>query len=1379
MAETASVRVYVRMRPYNSRENDIGLGGEKGFLQFQGTESLQLGGHQHTFDRIYKMTSTQEEIYDTCAKETVDDLMVGYNGTLFAYGQTGAGKSFTMMGPDSDEGPVSSDPTMWGIIPRAVQQIFDYIEAAPQEVTFSLAVSYLEVYREVIRDLLDPSKVNLAVRESPTKGIYVDGATTGFVTCAEDVFQAIAVGDASRAVASTNMNAHSSRSHSLFIMKVTQKNELDGSLKQSQLNLVDLAGSEKIGKTGATGDTLEEAKKINQSLSALANVINALADGKPHIPFRDSKLTRILQQSLGGNCKTALMVACSPHSNNEAETLSSLRFGQRAKTIKTVVKMNEQKSAEELTALVEHLRKELEDLRTYTAALEAALKEAGGELPDRSAVAQAASAAAAQSGSAGGAVPSVPVTGRDAAAFEKLRVEYAALVEQEAFAREELEDLREECSEAQEDREAAEKKVADLQALREKERALAARAVADVKALRQEVAKKNALGMQALQEMKKLQVQLAQRDAQMQSQSASRSELEGQLAQWKKKATNEADEKKRVQVELDEAHTWLKEMQSKVEAVLQLAQQSTEEKTAALLQRQKEIETQLEEARAQITGLRQKESELRAEQAQQEADKEAERAAKAVHDAEIAAKAASEHAAQMEAAEQEAERVRAEMEGVYLKQINDLKTTQEELQTKLADEQQKTAETEKQFQAAQKLAKIRTDSGNHIVDGTVARAAAGIDTHGLSDMQAEVEAQKKQREEAEELLVKQTQVEADRIAKIEQEHEEKLKLLTDELEATKAAAKEEAQQEAEERVKKTQEDSAATIKTLEEANEKMAADLESMANTRVEEVRRQAAVDIEAAKKDAACERVEAQETIDELERQLEETDNTHETAVAELTERLTAKNTAISTDLADLQERAKADKQEAEAAMVRLKESMAAKLADAEQKHSSAMAELEARADERMAKAAADADERVAAIRREHEAERSALASSGGGSADLAAVQQAAAARMQEAERQFTEKLATERADAQQKIESAKQHAQTDAQAAQEALTADHAATVSELEHGKKVAEQRAEAAEAKLAQTRASVEEMSQKDRAAITERCRQEVEKEKAEVERVKTYAQNRLGELEKVAAEKVASAEKVAAERVEAEKEMAKKRFLALQQQAHAQVAEMQRQTNSKIEDFRAQAQKYVMDARNQALQQAERDLKGQFEAKLLEAEQRNTQTVAQNKQLTQQLQTLQEQLRQLTQEQQSGGRSTFGTPSAGISGGGGAISGGQSAFSFMNAAGPPTLGGGGGGLRGGGGRGRGQKPVVLSAFGNASSAPPASPRPAEGTPPGPGGGGSTAGQWASHTRQQMGHQPIYRPQTDVPNTQVRTQVAKQGFLIKSSGGKKDSVSAVPQ
>eukprot|EP01052_Picozoa_sp_SAG31_P016724 SAG31_NODE_1119_length_9813_cov_49.321289_1_plen_522_part_00 len=506
--------------------------------------------------------TTQEHVFQSCARPVISDIMEGYNGTIFAYGQTGAGKSFSMMGD-------TSNPELYGIIPRATSQIFEYIDNAPMDVTFSLrcfivllcftvfycvllclivsycviiimdvtfslSVSYLEVYREVIRDLLDPSKSNLAVRESTSKGVYVDGATSCFVTCEDEVFEALALGDAARAVAATNMNATSSRSHSIFTMKVTQKNESDGSTKVGLLNLVDLAGSEKIAKTGASGDTLEEAKKINQSLSALANVINALADSKPHVPFRDSKLTRMLQNSLGGNCKTSLIVACSPHSNNEAETMSTLRFGQRAKTIKTVVKMNEQKSAEELEAIVNHLRAELAKLQAYANLLEEKLKAAGIELPDKKAVSaamktrdkardQRSASSTGGVGSASGeasALSSLEVgqlpatlTGRDAATLEKIQMEYKNVLERERYAKEELEEMRQEASEAQMEARKAEKQVADLQALREKERILAGRAVADVKALRQEVAKKNALGMQALQEMKKLQLQLAQRDA--------------------------------------------------------------------------------------------------------------------------------------------------------------------------------------------------------------------------------------------------------------------------------------------------------------------------------------------------------------------------------------------------------------------------------------------------------------------------------------------------------------------------------------------------------------------------------------------------------------------------------------------------------------------------------------------------------------------------------------------------------------------------------------------------------------------------------------------------------------------------------------------------
>jgi kinesin family protein 5 len=376
MAEATNVKVYTRFRPFNKRETELG-GDSSGYLGIDTVQhTVKLndpgghgGGATFTVDHVFDQTAEQEAVYDVVARPTVGDVFEGFNGTIFAYGQTGSGKTHTMMGY------VEGDGSLAGLIPRASEQIFNTIASEVRGITFEVSVSYIEVYREVIRDLLDPSKVNLRVRESPAKGVYVDGMTQEFVTCEEEVLQVLAIGDESRAVAATNMNATSSRSHSILIVQVHQKNEEDGSSRKAQLNLVDLAGSEKISKTGATGDTLEEAKKINQSLSALSNVIKGLADGKEHVPYRDSKLTRILQSSLGGNTKTSLITAASPHPDNAAETLSTLRFGQRAKTIKTRVKANEQRSAEELAKIVEKLQVELAQLRGYTAALESKLSE--------------------------------------------------------------------------------------------------------------------------------------------------------------------------------------------------------------------------------------------------------------------------------------------------------------------------------------------------------------------------------------------------------------------------------------------------------------------------------------------------------------------------------------------------------------------------------------------------------------------------------------------------------------------------------------------------------------------------------------------------------------------------------------------------------------------------------------------------------------------------------------------------------------------------------------------------------------------------------------------------------------------------------------------
>lgn len=199
----------------------------------------------------------------------------------------------------------------------------------------------VQLYMEKIRDLIDTSKVDLKIRSDKKKGIFIENLTETYISSAQEVYELMEIARNTRAIAATNMNERSSRSHLLFILTVSQTNIEELIAKTGKLYLVDLAGSEKIRKTGAEGKTLDEAKKINVSLTALGKVISALTDGKStHIPYRDSKLTRILQESLGGNAKTTLIVTCSPHINNVAETISTLRFGVSAKKIKNKPKIN-------------------------------------------------------------------------------------------------------------------------------------------------------------------------------------------------------------------------------------------------------------------------------------------------------------------------------------------------------------------------------------------------------------------------------------------------------------------------------------------------------------------------------------------------------------------------------------------------------------------------------------------------------------------------------------------------------------------------------------------------------------------------------------------------------------------------------------------------------------------------------------------------------------------------------------------------------------------------------------------------------------------------------------------------------------------------------
>ncbi|KAK7467134.1 hypothetical protein VKT23_004193 [Stygiomarasmius scandens] len=381
-----NIKVVCRFRPPNSIEQREG--GEIVVSFDDNLTSVQLRSQQlatgperdgFTFDRVFPMGTKQQEVFDYGVKDIVKDVLDGYNGTVFAYGQTGSGKTFTMMGADIDSEELK------GIIPRITEQIFQSIVESDAHLEYLVKVSYMEIYLEKIRDLLAPQNDNLQVHEEKSKGVYVKNLSDYYVSSAREVYEIMRTGGAARVVSSTNMNAESSRSHSIFLITINQRNTETGAQKTGNLYLVDLAGSEKVGKTGASGQTLEEAKKINKSLSALGMVINALTDPKvKYIPYRDSKLTRILQESLGGNSRTTLIINCSPSSYNEAETLSTLRFGIRAKSIKNSARVNAELSPTELKGLLSKAQAANTSYQKYIAALEAelAIWRSGGSVEE-------------------------------------------------------------------------------------------------------------------------------------------------------------------------------------------------------------------------------------------------------------------------------------------------------------------------------------------------------------------------------------------------------------------------------------------------------------------------------------------------------------------------------------------------------------------------------------------------------------------------------------------------------------------------------------------------------------------------------------------------------------------------------------------------------------------------------------------------------------------------------------------------------------------------------------------------------------------------------------------------------------------------------------
>ncbi|KAI3469226.1 hypothetical protein Pfo_025889 [Paulownia fortunei] len=350
-----NVQVLIRIRPLNNTEM-ISQGYGR-CLRQESPQTVVWLGHpetRFTFDHIVCESISQEKLFRVAGLPMVDNCMSGYNSCMFAYGQTGSGKTYTMMGEiDKMDGKLSDD---CGITPRIFEYLFTRItkeeESRKNErLTYSCKCSFLEIYNEQITDLLEPSSTNLQLREDLKKGVYVENLTEHSVRTVKDVLQLLQQGAANRKIAATHMNSESSRSHSVFTCVIESHWEKDSMahLRFGRLNLVDLAGSERQKSSGAEGDRLKEAANINKSLSTLGLVIMSLVDlaqGKHrHVPYRDSRLTFLLQDSLGGNSKTTIIANVSPSICSTNESLSTLKFAQRAKLIQNNAKINEDASA--------------------------------------------------------------------------------------------------------------------------------------------------------------------------------------------------------------------------------------------------------------------------------------------------------------------------------------------------------------------------------------------------------------------------------------------------------------------------------------------------------------------------------------------------------------------------------------------------------------------------------------------------------------------------------------------------------------------------------------------------------------------------------------------------------------------------------------------------------------------------------------------------------------------------------------------------------------------------------------------------------------------------------------------------------------------------
>ncbi|KAK2079949.1 hypothetical protein QBZ16_002344 [Prototheca wickerhamii] len=374
--EMEAVRVMVRVRPLSGRERSstaapaVSLSGPRTVVL---TDPLRAESVVRSYDRVFGPEAPQEEVFQAVGLPAVEHCLAGFNAAIFAYGQTGAGKTHTMQGraeTDPETGALHAD---CGMTLRVFRELFAKMRGAAAEgsaasasssaTEYDVSISFVEIYNEEVTDLLSPSSGPLAVRDGgPGGGVFVQDLSWHAVRSAADALELARRGSENRRIAATQMNERSSRSHSVFTCRVTAAERAGGVAvtRASKLHLIDLAGSERVARSGAEGQQLAEARSINRSLTVLGRVVSALADRarRPgtHVPYRDSRLTFLLQDSLGGNSRTAVVACVTPAVDSAAETLGTLLFASGVKRIRNRAVVNEDRACDVASLRAENAR---------------------------------------------------------------------------------------------------------------------------------------------------------------------------------------------------------------------------------------------------------------------------------------------------------------------------------------------------------------------------------------------------------------------------------------------------------------------------------------------------------------------------------------------------------------------------------------------------------------------------------------------------------------------------------------------------------------------------------------------------------------------------------------------------------------------------------------------------------------------------------------------------------------------------------------------------------------------------------------------------------------------------------------------------------------